>query len=86
MMEGGGISAQLSTDFVSSIRPLNVSCQVTLYLIVSLQLRKCVEYVAVVFILVLNPQVDGLEVQVPLATIVIGELPINRDVGFLLLS
>jgi hypothetical protein len=61
VMEGGGISDQLSTDFVSGIRPPNMTFQVTMLLIVSLQLRKRAEYIAV-FFLVLNPQVDGLEV------------------------
>jgi hypothetical protein len=43
--------------------------QVTILLIVSLQVRKRAEYIAL-FVLVLNPQVDGLEVQVPLPIIV----------------
>ena len=85
MMEGGSIRDQLSTDFVSGGRPPNVTFQVAIYLIVSLQPRKCAEYTVVVFVLVLNTQVDGLEVQVPPAIVVAGELPINGDVGFLLL-
>ena len=85
-MEGGGISDQLPTDFVSGIRPSKVTFQVTVFLGVSLQLRKCAEYISV-FTLVLtgNPQFDGLEVQAPLPIVVVGELPINGDVGFLLL-
>ena len=82
MMEGGGISDQLSTDFVSGIRPPNMTFQVTMLLIVSLQLRKRAEYI-VFYFLVLNPQVDGLEVQVHRPIIIAGSVPINSDVGFL---
>lgn len=85
MLEGGGISDHLSTGVISRMRPPNVTYQVTVDLIVSLQLRKRVKYIVVIFVLVLNPQVDGLEVQVPPAIVVAGELPINGDVGFLLL-
>ncbi len=61
--------------------------RVTILILVYLQIRKCTEYVvAIVFIL--NPQVDGLEVQRLLALnkplTVVGELPINGDVRFLL--
>ena len=85
MMEGASISDQLSTDFVSRIRPPNVTFQVTILLLVFLQLRKCAEYI-IPFVLVLDPQFDGLKVQAPLAIMLVaGSLPINGDVGFLLL-
>ena len=85
MMEGGGISDQLSTDFVSGIRPPNVTFQVTVLLFVFLQFRKCAEYV-VIFVLVFDPQVDGLEVQTrPAILLVARVVPINGDVWFLLL-
>jgi hypothetical protein len=85
MMEGGRISDQLSTDFISGVRPPNMTFQVTILLLVFLQLRKCAEYVAI-FVLVLDPQLDGLEVQAPPAIMLVdSELPINGDVWFLLL-
>ena len=81
VMEGGGISDQLSTDFVSRICPPNVTFQVTIFLVL-LQLHKCTEYVPI-FVLVLNPQVDHLEVQISLTIMVFRKFPKNRDVGFL---
>jgi len=84
MMKSGGIGDQLSTDLVSRMRPPNVTFQVTILILVSHQIRMCVEYI-VAFVLILDLQVDGLGVQRLLALTVVRELPINGDVWFLLL-
>src|SRR6266478_8108663 len=67
---------------LSGMRPPNVTFQVTILILVPHQIRMCAEYI-VAFVLILDPQVDGLEVQRLLALTVV--VPINGDVWFLLL-